>query len=272
MSDPLIAVAAFITAAIGAVGGMGGAVLLVPLLAITGTDVATAAPLGLLSVAAGSLAAASQQLEERTVNHRLGVSLEVFASAGAVAGALVAGSADDDVLRITLALIAAAAGLANLLRRGIRNRPVPGFPADSVGEWRGELAGAYVLDGEVVPYRASRLPLGVATITASGFIAGISGASGGFIKTPVFTDVMRVPVKVSAPTTTFTVGITAATALIVFALQDRLDLHLGAVVLAASIVGGAVGARLQANLPPPVVRRLLSVALLTIAVVLVVLT
>jgi uncharacterized membrane protein YfcA len=55
-------------------------------------------------------------------------------------------------------------------------------------------------------------------------------------------------------------------------LQDRLDLHLGAVVLAASIVGGAVGARLQANLAPPVVRRLLSVALLTIAVVLVVLT
>ena len=65
--------------------------------------------------------------------------------------------------------------------------------AGQVEFWRGQLAGAYVLGGEIVPYRASRLPLGFAAITASGFVAGISGASGGFIKTPVLTDVMRVP-------------------------------------------------------------------------------
>jgi len=269
VSDPLIGLAAFVTAAFGAVGGIGGAVLLVPLLVLTGTEVATAAPLGLLSVAAGSLAAAAPQLAERTVNHRLAVCLEVFASAGAVAGALVAGNADEDLLRVVLAVVAAAAGLANLMRRGVRNRPIDGFPPSAVGEWKESLAGAYVLSGGVVPYRATRLPLGLAAITASGFIAGVSGASGGFIKTPVMTDVMRVPVKVSAPTTTFTVGVTAATALIVFALQDRIDLHLGAIVLATSIVGGTIGARLQANLAPPVVRRLLSALLLAVAAVLV---
>jgi uncharacterized protein len=272
VSEPLIALAAFLTAAFGAVGGMGGAVLLVPILAVTGTDVAAAAPLGLLSVAGGSLAAAARHLEERTVNHRMAVSLEVFASAGAVVGAIVAGRANDELLRYGLALVAAAAAIANLVRRGLRNRPVPGFPASAVGEWRGELAGAYLLDGEVVPYRASRLPVALGAIAGSGFVAGVSGVSGGFIKTPVMTDVMRVPIKVSAPTTTFTVGVTASTALIVFALQDRLDLHLGAVVLAASIVGGAAGARLQAKLSPPVVRRLLSALLLAVSLVLVVST
>ena len=269
MSAPLVALAAFFSAGLGAIGGLGGAVLLVPLLVVTGTDVAEAAPLGLLSVAAGALAAADRHLGERTVNHRLGVTIELFASAAAVAGALVATRADDDVMRIVLAVVAAMAGVASLARRGIRNRPVPGFPADRVGEWRHGLAGAYVLGEELVPYRASRLPLGFAAVAASGFIAGVSGASGGFIKTPVLTDVMRVPVKVSAPTTTFSVGITASAALIVFARQGRIDLHLGAVVLAASIVGGGTGARLQANLSPPVVRRLLSAILLAIAVVLV---
>ena len=273
IAGELVALAAFITAAVGAIGGLGGAVLLVPLLVVAGADVATAAPLGLLSVAAGSLAAAAHHLEQRTVNHRIGISLEVLASAAAVVGALVASRADDDVLRLALAAIALATALANMLRRGLRNKPVDEFPASSVGEWRGRLGGAYLLrPGAVVPYQASRLPLGFGAIALSGLIAGVSGVSGGFVKTPVMTDVMRVPIKVSAPTTTFTVGITAAAALIVFAMQDRLDLHLGAIVLAASVAGGTVGVRLHSRMDPPLVRKVLSAVLVVVSITLLVAT
>ena len=47
----LLVLLALVTATVGALGGLGGAVILVPLLVITGTPAREAAPLGLLSVA-----------------------------------------------------------------------------------------------------------------------------------------------------------------------------------------------------------------------------
>ena len=67
------------TAMVGTLGGVGGAIILVPVLILLGVDPRIAAPLGILSVAAGSLAAAPRQLGEGVVHHRLGVTLEITA-------------------------------------------------------------------------------------------------------------------------------------------------------------------------------------------------
>lgn len=270
MSAPLLGALALLTAAVGAVGGLGGAVLLVPLLVVFGVPVTEAAPLGLLSVAAGSLAAGSRQLMEQTVNHRLGVLTEIAASAGAVGGALVSGVASDAVLKGVLAMTAALAAVAGGRRKGIRNPPQAGYGEADVGEWRGTLAGAYRVGAGIAPYKARRIPAGLAAMTISGLVAGLSGASGGFIKTPAISELMHVPVKVAASTTTFSIGVTSAAGLLIFALQGRIDASTAAPVLAGAILGGSVGAALQSKLSPPVVRRALSVVLLTVALVLVI--
>jgi uncharacterized membrane protein YfcA len=107
-------------------------------------------------------------------------------------------------------------------------------------------------------------------MSVAGFIAGTAGASGGFIKTPATSEVMGVPTKVAAATTTFTVGITSSAALVVFAAQGRIDASASALVIAGSLVGGQLGAGLQASLSPVTVRRTLSVLLVIVALVLVV--
>lgn len=269
MPAPLIGLLALLTAAVGALGGLGGAVMLVPLLAVLGVPVAEAAPLGLLSVAAGSLSAGSRQLMDQTVNHRLGVVTEIGASAGAIGGALVSGVASESVLRWILAATAALAAVAGGRRKGVRNPPREGFTEADVGEWRGTLSGAYRVGGGIAPYRARRLGVGLGAVAVSGVVAGLAGASGGFIKTPATAELMHVPVKVAASTTTFTIGVTSAAALVVFALQGRIDPITAAPVLAGALIGGSVGAALQSKLPPQVVRRALSVVLLVVAVVLV---
>jgi uncharacterized protein len=271
VSEPLVIGAlAVCTAAVGALGGLGGAVLLVPLLVVLGLSPVDAAPLGLLSVAAASLAAASGQLIEGTVNHRIGVSTEIAASAGAIAGAFLSDAASEDALTYLLALTALGAAVASGRRRGVRNPPQSGYAEHHVGEWPGALAGAYRVGGGVAPYRARRLPLGLAAVAASGVFAGLAGASGGFIKTPAVSELMHIPVKVAASTTMFTVGVTSATALLVFAVQGRVDAHTAAPVLAGALIGGSIGVRVQKRLPPPVVRRATSVLLVLVAVVLVV--
>lgn len=264
------AVAALCTAAIGALGGLGGAVLLVPILVVAGVPASEAAPLGLLTVAAGSIAAGPRQLGERTVNHRLGIATELSASTGAVGGALLSGSVSDEVLTYLLAAVALGAALAGGARKGVRNPPDPACEVSDVGERVGALAGAYPLGDAVVPYRVTRLSSGLGFMSLAGFIAGTAGASGGFIKTPATSELMHVPMKVAAATTTFTVGITSSAALLVFALQGRIDVEASALVVVGSLVGGQLGAGLQSSMSPTRIRRLLSAVLVGVAVVLVV--
>ena len=84
------------------------------------------------------------------------------------------------------------------------------------------------------------------------------------------TEIMGIPVKVAAATTTFTVGITAATTLVVFTFQSRIDVHAGAAAVLGSLVGGVLGVRLQSYLPPARVRSVLAVALAAVGLILLV--
>lgn len=268
---PVLAVLGFAAAGVGALGGIGGAVLLVPVLVLAGVDPAVAAPLGALSVAAGSLAAAAPQLEEGVVHHRLGITLEVAASAGAVVGALLGDAVDATLLSRALGVVAIGAALAGGRRKGMRNLPEPAFSPDAPGEWPGTLSGAYRLaDDLVVPYQARRVPVGLAGMVGAGVVSGLAGVGGGFIKTPVMSEIMHVPVKVAAATSTFTVGITAATSLLVFSAQGRLDLEAGSAVVLGGVLGGRAGARLSGAIAPTAARRVLSVLLVAIGAVLVV--
>ncbi|MGD2059343.1 MAG: TSUP family transporter [Acidimicrobiia bacterium] len=271
MSEVLLLVGlAAATAGIGTLGGLGGAVILVPALVLAGWSPAVAAPLGLVSVAAGSVAAGARQLSERSVNHRIGVTTELAATTGAVAGALMADRFSDDFLVYLLASVALAAAFMGGRRKGLRNPPRPELGADDVGERVGSLAGAYPVHGGVASYETRRLPLGLALMSVAGLVAGTTGASGGFIKTPATSEIMHVPTKVAASTTTFTIGITASAALVVFALEGRLDAQQSAAVVFGSLAGGMLGAVVQSRLHPALVRRVLSVVLVIIAIVLVV--
>jgi uncharacterized membrane protein YfcA len=268
MPSPLLVALAVLAASVGTVGGIGGAVLLVPILVVSGMDPAEAAPLGLVTVAAASLSAAPSQLVRGVVHHRIGVTLELTASATAVAAAIVSDSVDDTLLRLVLAASAFLAGVVGLASGGVRNVPQPEFVAEPAAEWPGTLGGAYAGPGGTIPYRARHLPVGIAAMTVAGAVTGLSGVSGGFIKTPIMREVMGIPVKVAAATTTFTVGITAAASLLVFAGQDRIEVHGAALVAFGGLVGGVLGARVQDRLSPTLIRRFLGVVLIAISLVL----
>lgn len=265
----LLMLLAAATSGMGALGGLGGAVILVPALVLAGWSPIAAAPLGLVSVVAGSVAAGPRQLAERSVNHRIGVTTELAATVGAVVGALGAGGLSQDFLVYVLAGVAFAAALLGGRRKGLRNPSQPGYGLEHIGERVGSLAGAYPVNGGVAPYQVRRLPLGLSLMALSGLVAGTTGASGGFIKTPATSEIMHVPTKVAASTTTFTIGITASAALTVFALQGRIDVQQSAAIIFGGLAGGLLGAMAQSRLQPAHVRRALSVILIVIAVVLV---
>ena len=251
----------------GALGGIGGATLLVPVLLALRVDPFLAAPLGMLSVAAGSLSAASRQLDDGVVHHRLGLSVELFASVGTVVGALASTQISEVWLARILGLAALIGAVAAIVRKGVRNQPVGIFDDESAGEWPGTLGGTYSLGGAVVPYSARNVPLGMGVSVLAGLVSGLAGVGGGFMKTPAMSEVMKVPVKVAAATSTFVSGITAATALIIYAGQGRVEVRAGAAVVLGALVGGLFGARLQSGLDATTVRRITGTLLLVVAAI-----
>lgn len=268
--DLLIIGVALLTSTIGSIGGLGGAILLVPLLTLGDMTIAQAAPLGLVSVIAGSVAAGRRQTDDGIVNHRFGIVTELGATSGAIIGVLLAGSLSNTALTLVLAAVAFVAAVGGAWRRGMRWKPDPTLAASEVGERHGSLAGAYRLNGQVVPYAPTRITLGVVLMAASGVITGLAGVGGGFLKTPLSSEVMRLPAKVAAGTSTFTIGLTATTALLLMAIDGRVDASDAALVVLGALAGGTIGSGLQRRLSPQVVRRATSVVLVVIAVILVV--
>lgn len=269
MTAVLVGLAALLTSGVGTLGGLGGAIMLVPLLVLFGMSPTEVAPLGLLSVVAASSAAAHRQMREHTTNHRLGVVTESTSTAGAVVGAFAVGLISQVALTWILAGVAVVAALAGGKRKGQRWPVDPSATTADVGEWIGTMNGAYSLNGGVVPYQPKRIGLGLVAMGVSGIITGISGVGGGFIKTPAKSELMHVPVKVSSSTTTFSIGITAAAALLVKIVHGDLEVRLGAMVVLGSLAGGLLGARVQARMSPVTVRKFLSGLLIVVAVILV---
>ncbi len=261
-----------LTAFIGVIGGVGGATLLVPTLVAFGLSPLEAAPLGLISVAGTSLAASLRQLDDGLVHHRLGLTIEAPAAIGAVFGALISTSLPAVWLARVLGFGALAGAIATLARRGVRNPPKSTFVDDSPGEWPGTLGGTYHHGGQSVPYLAKRLPAGLTVSLIAGTISGMAGVGGGFLKTPAMSEVMKVPVKVAAATSTFTMGITAATGLIVFSGQGRLAPVSGAAVVLGALGGALIGARVQSRLPASRAKTITGGLLALIAVVVLVQT
>lgn len=268
--DPLVLAPLAAAAALaGTVGGFGGAVLLVPVLVALGVDPIDAAPVGVATVAAGALSAAPDQLASGLVHQRLGVVVEIPASAAATVAALLSVHVPGDGLRLVLAAVALAAGAIGLSRAALNNVPRPEFVAEPPSEWPGTLGGTYAGPGGPIPYQARRVGWGLAAMLGAGTVSGLTGTGGGFVKTPIMREIMRIPVKVAAATSTFTMGLTGAATLLVFAGQGRVDAHLVSAAGVGAIVGGFVGARVQDRLAPTTVRRILSLALVVISVVLV---
>ena len=268
MEQLLVAAIATLGAMAGVAGGVGGAVLVVPLLLLTGADAPVAATVGLLTVATATAAAAPRQLTQRLANHRLAVTVELGASAGVVVGASLLTALPEAWFRGILAAAILAAVAAGLLGRPAQGLAAVTLPSAAVEETPGALAGVYALGGGAVPYRAERIPLGMVLAVGVGLVSGVTGTSGGYLKTPLLREVMTVPIKVAAATTTFASGLTAIAGLAVLLPAGAVGPQVAAAAVVGASLGGIAGAALQARLPPRAARQVLAVLLVVIAGVL----
>jgi len=148
-------------------------------------------------------------------------------------------------------------------------RRPPGEGEETTGyEAHGRLAGAFQSPrtGELVEYRARRLPLGLAVSFVAGNVSGLLGVGGGFIKVPAMRAGMRVPMRVAAATSNFMIGVTAAASLVIYIQQGFLYPLLAAPIAVGVTAGALAGTRASSLVSGRTLARLLAVLLLVLAV------
>ena len=229
---------------IGSLAGLGGGVLLVPLLTIFfHIPIEFAIGASIISVIATSSGAAATYVRDRLTNVRVGMLLQIGTTLGAISGAFLAGLLAPNMLAIIFGvmLLTSVASMVFKLReelpQGVRN-----------DRWATyfNLAGSYPDRrlGREVHYQVTRTPAGLALMYVAGVASGLLGIGSGSFKVLALDTLMRLPFKVSTATSNLMIGVTAAaSAGIYFSRGDILPL-LAAPVALGVLSGALIGARL----------------------------
>jgi uncharacterized membrane protein YfcA len=244
------------TGALGAMLGLGGGTLLVPILTVFfGINLHYAMGASLVSVIATSSGAAAGFLLLGLSNIRIGLFLAVPTILGALIGATLVGVVPPRVLELIFGLAIGAAGLLSL--RNPRLDVPPAVDADPLAVSFG-LEGTYYdrAIGRLVSYRATAVKRGASAMFGAGVLSGMLGIGAGAFTVVSMDTVMKLPMKVATATSNFLIGITAAASAAIF--FGRGDVHplVAGPVAVGVLIGAVLGTRVLARLSNTTVRRL----------------
>jgi uncharacterized membrane protein YfcA len=229
---------------LGSLTGLGGGVLIVPLLTIGfGLDIRVAIGASIVSVIATSSGAAAAYVRDHLTNIRIGMLLEMGTTLGGLTGALITGYLPAAALFVLFGVILIFSAIPTA-RRLSEEVPV-GVESD---RWARalHLAGSYP-DRTVraeVPYEVQGVPAGLSMMYFAGVFSGLLGIGAGALKVLAMDTAMRLPMKVSTSTSNFMIGVTAAASAGVYFWRGDVVPAVAAPVALGVLGGSLVGAQL----------------------------
>jgi len=258
----LVWIGSFTAGFLGALTGLGGGVVIVPLLtSVFAVDIRYAVGASLVSVIATSSGAASAYIKQGFTNLRLGMFLEVATTVGALIGALIATFISVKALTIVLAIVL-------LYSAYLSQQPRPEQPE---GESTDRLVNYLKLNGTcptpngLMPYQVHSVPMGFSVMIVAGVISGLLGIGSGAFKVLAMDQAMRLPFKVSTTTSNFMIGVTAAASAGVYLARGYIDPGLSMPVMLGVLPGALLGAKVLVGAKTKVLRIVFSLVLVLMA-------
>ncbi|MFB2895855.1 sulfite exporter TauE/SafE family protein [Aerosakkonemataceae cyanobacterium BLCC-F50] len=259
----IVAIASILAGLLGALTGLGGGVIIVPLLTLGfGVDIRYAIGAALVSVIATSSGAAIAYVREGYSNIRVGMFLEVATTFGAVTGALIAAKTPTRVIAIIFGVALLVS--VYLTNRSHRTQAVD-LPIDPLAT-RLKMDGSYPTPQGEKSYHVQHIPGGFAVMLVAGALSGLLGIGSGALKVLAMDQVMQLPFKVSTTTSNFMIGVTAAASAGIYFSRGYIDPGLCMPVLLGVLVGAWGGAKVLVRAKVNALRIIFSIALLAIGI------
>ncbi|MBD2438164.1 sulfite exporter TauE/SafE family protein [Nostoc sp. FACHB-110] len=258
----LIWLGSFSAGFVGALTGLGGGVVIVPLLtSVFGVDIRYAVGASLVSVIATSLGAASTYIKKGYTNLRLGMFLEVATTIGAIIGAMIAVFVSVKMLTIVLAIVLIYSAYLSQRPRIEHNEDEA---PDSLANYL-KLNGTYPTPDGLMSYQVHSVPVGFSVMLIAGVLSGLLGIGSGAFKVLAMDQAMRIPFKVSTTTSNFMIGVTAAASAGVYLARGYIDPGLSMPVMLGVLPGAFLGAKVLIGAKTQILRIIFSLVLVVMA-------
>ena len=248
----VVAIGSFFAGMLGSLTGLGGGVVIVPLLTLVfGVDIRYAIGASLVSVIATSSGAAAAYLREGYSNMRVGMFLEVATTVGALSGAFIAGYVSTSAIAIIFGVVLLYSAYTSFggpkePEKGLAPDPVAtflrldgDFPADRVGEGAADTGGG---SRARESYHVRNVPAGFGLMYLAGLLSGLLGIGSGAVKVLAMDQAMKIPFKVSTTTSNFMIGVTAAASAGIYLRRGYIDPGLALPVMLGVLGGALTGA------------------------------
>lgn len=248
---------------VGALTGLGGGVVLIPLLTlIFNVDIRYAIGCALISSIATSSGSAVAYIKEGITNIRIGMFLEIATTTGAIIGALIAVYMPTNIVAVIFGVVLLFSALMALRKK---NEEADTSERSTLARVL-KLNGSYTSPAGPVEYKVHRVIGGYSLMTFAGVISGLLGIGSGALKVLAMDTVMRIPFKVSTTTSNFMIGVTAAASAVVYLQRGYIDPDLAMPVVIGVLIGAFAGSKILLKADVKKLRLLFSIVIGFLAV------
>ena len=258
-----VALGSFLAGLLGALTGLGGGVVVVPMLTLLfHVDIRYAIGASLVSVIATSSGAAAAYVREGYSNIRIGMFLETATTVGAVVGAAIA-------LHVPTSAIAIVFGLVLLysayLSSRHREEHGPNMQSSKLAD-KLRLNGTYPTPEGKQSYGVTGVPAGYGLMFGAGVLSGLLGIGSGAVKVLAMDQAMKIPFKVSTTTSNFMIGVTAAASAGLYLSRGYIAPGITMPVMLGVLAGSMIGARLLVKAKVKALRYLFAAVIVALGI------
>jgi uncharacterized protein len=262
-----IAGASLVGGIVGSISGLGGGIVIVPVLTILmHVPIEQAIAASIVSVIAVSSGAGSVYVKDKITNVRIAMFLELSTAAGALVGAgYLARHINPQSLYILFALLLLLSLLPIFARLG---EELPSGVQNDRMATALRLNGSYFDKhlGREVTYNVTGIPAALCIMLAAGIISGVLGIGAGVVKVLAHEVAMKVPTKVSTATSNFMIGVTAAAGAGVYLRRGMVLPFLVVPVAVFVLVGAFLGTIIMERLSNSVLRKIFALLLAIVGI------
>lgn len=240
----IIIVVSIIAGIIGSLVGVGGGIIIIPILVLLfNIDIKTAIGASIVSVIATSSGAASAYLKDNIINIKAGMFLEIATTTGAISGALILAIINPEFLLFIFATILIISTYPMI--KNIKVNNAENIENDRIANYL-KLNSSYydTKSREEIKYNITHTKLGLFIMYIAGLLSGLLGIGSGVFKVLAMDNVMKMPIKVSTTTSNLMIGVTAAASATIYLVRGYINPYITLPVMIGIIIGAFIGTKL----------------------------
>jgi len=252
----LLLVMGVVAGILGAILGIGGGMIITPVLTIMmGLDIKYAIGASIISVIATSSGSTIAYLKDDMLNLRVAMFLEIATTVGAIMGALLVGVFSSNFLYVLFGFFLLYSSY-NMIRKLFDKKGEVVYTETGEIVEKFKLASTYYDKAEhkQIDYSMKNVPGGFVMMWAAGLASGLLGIGSGAFKVIAMDTIMKMPLKPSSATSNLMMGVTAAASATVYFFNGSIRPDIAAPLALGVLAGATIGARLMQVLKPRVIR------------------